>query len=267
MSMNEEVKEELSNSGISTLPLATLDTQAPLVIDLPDGQKLVVGNLDPGTVIEVATWRGTGRPDSRTNRLMLGVSESEKEIPVSEKAGAKRSIKNRDSKPRLQEVSLANEVEGLVSEKGSMSYTVSSSNSVSEQVQRRHVLSGRFNAKRIIKVCAITLAIVLVFAGLIGPGKMRIAHPQSGVASSLGSAKNSLIIIRQGVKGKVGEPVIATVSDPKVSPVLAVVSAVDRDQYLLATNTGQFQSASRDIHGKVQFVIPYLGFFATLLGK
>ena len=267
MSMNKEVLTELSSSDISTLPLATVDTQAPLVIDLPDGQKLVVGNLDPGTVIEVATWRGTGRPDSRTNRLMLGVSESEKEVPVSDKAGAKKLIKNRDSKPRWQEVSLENEVEGLVSQKGSMSYTVSSSNSVSEQVQRRHVLSGRFNAKGIIKACAITLALVLIFAGLIGPGKMRIAHPQSGVASSLGSAQNSLIIIRQGVKGKVGEPVIVTVSDPKVSPVLAVVSAVADDQYLLATNTQQFQSTSRDIHGKVQFVIPYLGFFATLLGK
>lgn len=94
---------------------------------------------------------------------------------------------------------------------------------------------------------------------------MRIAHPHSGVASSLGSAQNSLIIFRQGVKGKVGEPVIATVSDPKVSPVLAVVSAVADDQYLLATNTQQFQSTSRDIHGKVQFVIPYLGFLQLYL--
>ena len=54
MSMNEDARMQLSDSDISTLPLATIDTQAPLVIDLPDGQKLVVGNLDPGTVIEVA---------------------------------------------------------------------------------------------------------------------------------------------------------------------------------------------------------------------
>lgn len=58
--------------AISTIPLA--DQDSPLVIDLPDGQKLVVGNMAHGTVIEVATWRGTGRPDSRTSRLMLGVS-------------------------------------------------------------------------------------------------------------------------------------------------------------------------------------------------
>jgi len=45
-----------------------------LVIDLPDGQKLLVGKMATGSVIEVATWRGTGRPDSRTTRLMLGMS-------------------------------------------------------------------------------------------------------------------------------------------------------------------------------------------------
>lgn len=67
-------KEEAQAPAISTIPLA--DQDSPLVIDLPDGQKLVVGQIAHGTVIEVATWRGTGRPDSRTSRLMLGVSSS-----------------------------------------------------------------------------------------------------------------------------------------------------------------------------------------------
>lgn len=52
-------------------------TDSPLVIDLPDGQKLFVGKIDSGTVIEVATWRGTGRPDSRTNRIIVGMSSGE----------------------------------------------------------------------------------------------------------------------------------------------------------------------------------------------
>lgn len=59
---------------MTALPIANGDS--PLVIDLPDGQKLVVGNLAAGSVIEVATWRGTGRPDSRTSRLMLGMSSA-----------------------------------------------------------------------------------------------------------------------------------------------------------------------------------------------
>lgn len=56
---------------ISKLPLPISDS--PLVIDLPDGQKIVIGKMTQGSVIEVATWRGVGRPDSRTSRLMLGV--------------------------------------------------------------------------------------------------------------------------------------------------------------------------------------------------
>jgi hypothetical protein len=61
---------------VTTLPLPNSDNA--MVIDLPDGQKLVVGKMETGTVIEVATWRGTGRPDSRTTRLMLGVSSQDK---------------------------------------------------------------------------------------------------------------------------------------------------------------------------------------------
>jgi hypothetical protein len=36
--------------------------------------------MESGSVIEVATWRGTGRPDSRTNRLMLGMSNGDDSI-------------------------------------------------------------------------------------------------------------------------------------------------------------------------------------------
>ena len=59
---------------VTNLPLPVSDT--PLVIDLPDGQKIVIGKMQSGSVIEVATWRGTGRPDSRTNRLMMGVNSA-----------------------------------------------------------------------------------------------------------------------------------------------------------------------------------------------
>lgn len=70
-------KKEVNSTTpqISKLPLPISDT--PLVIDLPDGQKIVIGKLQAGSVIEVATWRGTGRPDSRTNRLMMGMNTSE----------------------------------------------------------------------------------------------------------------------------------------------------------------------------------------------
>jgi hypothetical protein len=67
------------------LPLSTRDETPPLLLDLPEGQQLVVGKLPDGIVIEIATWRGTGRPDSRTNRMMLGVSYDEDVIEETKK--------------------------------------------------------------------------------------------------------------------------------------------------------------------------------------
>lgn len=83
---------------MTTLPMSQGDS--PLVIDLPDGQKLVVGNLAEGSVIEVATWRGTGRPDSRTSRLMLGMSSATDKQPGSAPAEKKESASSLD-KARL----------------------------------------------------------------------------------------------------------------------------------------------------------------------
>ena len=70
---------------VSQLPLPISDS--PLVIDLPDGHKLVIGKMAEGSVIEVATWRGTGRPDSRTSRLMLGMSPGNLSDDASETSG------------------------------------------------------------------------------------------------------------------------------------------------------------------------------------
>ena len=89
---------------VSKLPLPATDS--PLVIDLPDGQKLVIGKMSQGSVIEVATWRGTGRPDSRTSRLMLGMSSNapkdamdsddtestQEEKPVAPESGVERYV-------------------------------------------------------------------------------------------------------------------------------------------------------------------------------
>ena len=77
---------------VSKVPLPISDSA--LVIDLPDGQKLVIGKMSQGTVIEVATWRGVGRPDSRTNRMMFGMSTAEiEEDDASNEASTQAAMK------------------------------------------------------------------------------------------------------------------------------------------------------------------------------
>ncbi len=260
-------EERIQPIETSEMPLATIGSQAPLVIDLPDGQKLVVGVLEPGTVIEVATWRGTGRPDSRTNRLMLGVSSPEDEVPVYGETPSKNSFRSHRTAPNLHEVSLE---EGATAQEGSSNsvlYTTSSPQRIENVKKSSQNLSRLFNIKRLIKPAIVLLIVILISAALIGPGRLRISHPHSGAASSLGSAKDSLVIIRQGTNGKVGEPVMALISDPKTSPVLALVTAVSGDNFMIATNSLRVQTSSKEILGKVEFVIPYLGVLANLIGK
>lgn len=86
-------KEQQSAPVVTSLPLPSSDNA--LVIDLPDGQKLLVGKMNHGTVIEIATWRGTGRPDSRTNRLMLGMSNSADENPADSSDSSEEEIDKR----------------------------------------------------------------------------------------------------------------------------------------------------------------------------
>ena len=88
-------KPENSVPTVSKLPLPLTDSA--LVIDLPDGQKIVVGKMTQGSVIEVATWRGVGRPDSRTSRLMLGVGtgnvDDAASVPETSPSTAPRKVK------------------------------------------------------------------------------------------------------------------------------------------------------------------------------
>ncbi len=76
--MAEKKKAIPEKPIVSRVPLPASDSA--LVIDLPDGQKLVIGKMGQGTVIEVATWRGVGRPDSRTSRMMFGMSSAEIDV-------------------------------------------------------------------------------------------------------------------------------------------------------------------------------------------
>ena len=108
--MAKKKVEEQAAPVISPIPIAATDS--PLVIDLPDGQKLVVGQMPTGTVIEVATWRGTGRPDSRTSRLMLGMSSPEEASSSSNQQVSENqpTVANK----RIGKIKLPNNLGGLL---------------------------------------------------------------------------------------------------------------------------------------------------------
>jgi len=266
---------ELEPVESADLPLTTRDSQPPLVVDLPDGQKLVVGDLVPGTVIEIATWRGTGRPDSRTNRFMLGVSTNEDEgIP------SKRSLRN-----RAEITAPATNIETVATAVTHNTYMITESaptNKIATGVvysnlvpeARKNQLSTTQNKNgrsTILKRMAILSGSISAVAALafvlIVPVGLKFAHPASGATSTFGSVSNSLVVVKQDENLTVGKSVVVDLAGDKSSPVVGIVAAVSDRAVLLSTDTGYVQVRKEQLHGKVVAVLPFLGQIANLFSR
>lgn len=255
---------ELEPVEATPLPLSAANENPPLVVDLPEGQKLVVGNLDPGIVIEVATWRGTGRPDSRTSRFMLGVSTNEDEglpktrslPPVVQQSIEAPAVKNQQNQI---DVSSERINTGVIytnlnptQPRNDLSWADDSKDSKRAWLKGILIASGS------------TLAIAAAAAVLFGLLGLRFAHPLSGVNTSTGAANTGIVLIKPTESFEVGKNVIADVYTSSENPVMSVVAAVDESAILLATENGYSQVKPDRIRGEVVVLFPYFGSVANL---
>jgi len=194
--------------------------KAPLVIDLPDGQKLLVGELPAGSVVEIATWRGTGRPDSRTTRLLLGVTN--------------------DEQPN-NEVSANETSEGHVD--------------MRSRSERRKAQQRKFKFGSVVLPALVIGG--LVFAFVISP--LSMVSPTVGASIGFGSADSSLVITTPIGVPEEGQIVVAPLGDTGEQIVMGRVSAVAAQDILIQTDTGFAQAKKNSVIGKVLVVIPFLG--------
>ena len=273
---------ELEQVQGQPLPLATAQENPPLVLDLPEGQKLVVGNLDPGIVIEIATWRGTGRPDSRTNRLMLGVSTNEDEdIPRT------RSLPPVESVQQIEQVyqpiaqPIAQPVPQPVPQPmAQMPY---------QQIERTGIIYSNLNPTRdagqlakietkekkrntnVLKRVLIATgsvssmgAIAFVLFGVIG---LQFALPSSGFRTTFGAAHTSVLLINPNAELAIGENVLTDLPFTNENPTVTVVAGVDKAAILLATETAYAQVRPESVRGTVVLSFPFIGAIANLVGN
>ena len=196
--------------------------KAPLVIDLPDGQKLLVGELPAGSVVEIATWRGTGRPDSRTTRLLLGVTNDEQ--PEAAKSANETGAAHVDMRSRSE---------------------------------RRKDEKRNFNLKLGRLVLPILIVGGIVFAFIISP--VSLVHPTVGSSAGFGTADSSLVVagpISQVAKDQL---IVSNFGDGGDQVILGRVNSVAEKDVLLQTDAGFAQVNTDSVIGKVLLVIPFLG--------
>lgn len=267
--------KDLEPVETSQLPLSTRDSQPPLVVDLPDGQKLVVGDLDPGTVIEIATWRGTGRPDSRTNRFMLGVSTNDEEAVTEKKKLSKPIQISAEDESRnqvfAQEDSASQQVRvNTVSNQIATGVVYSNVNPDARRNQLATTTnrSNKSSKVRVFATWAGSLAAVGALAFiLIVPVGLKFAHPAAGAGTALGGVNSSILVVRADSNLAVGNSVVVDLAGQNTSPSVAVVAAVSDSALLLSTESGYEQVRLEQLHGKVVAVLPFIGEIANFFTR
>ena len=231
------------------------DSQPPLVIDLPDGQKMVIGKLDPDAVIEVATWRGTGRPDSRTNRLMLGVS-------------------NQSSKPvetRIEQISTtqsinSEEIGSIEQIKTGYEHSYLSGHVVTKpEINAGLKKSPKF--KRIYKMAFASVLIIIFSVVMFGPLGLRFSHPNFGASTLVGKASNSIYAVLPTSEYKVGMSAVSKVSTTSAGKMLGIISAVKGDTFVISGDNQSYTVRKSEMHGRVVAVLPFIGLVANLFNN
>ena len=205
----------------------------PLVVDLPDGQKLYVGSLEDGMAIEVATWRGVGEPDSRVARMIIaanrdGTGKEKAQNPETPKADVIRTQTTAAvlaasaqtspvSVPRA--AALPNVLGGTV-----IRQTSGQTNRPTAARNSTVVSAGR-------RIAAALVAMPLVaVTGAILTGWLVLAKPIPSLASELNLGSSGVILAAGTPSYQIGDEVLARVSSTSnQAAVIAPILSVDQD--------------------------------------
>jgi hypothetical protein len=219
----------------------------PFVVDLPDGQKLYVADLEEGMALEVATWRGVGEPDSRVARMIVAATREDKIPRLSEKPEKSRREKKRD-KRKAREGEAPEETTWINYEE---QYAASQNEVKTETRGSRRA--------RIARRAVATLAALPVAAAVtaILTGAIALAKPVPSLAAELELGASSLLIALPQGEYKVGDEVLARVSmDSQQAAVVAQVAKVSSSSITIASNGTLIELAPTQVIGRLAGTLP-----------
>lgn len=216
-------------------------------VELPEGHQLVIGELPPGTVVEVATWQGTGRPNESTNRFLLSASGS----------GLQRRERSKNPLPQLEkgtEPSTRPAVSaGSVATDsflGLKSFGVDSPREGETSMNPRNFSSALRAIFASVSVVAITSLTLL----LLGFGAV---VPTRGIDTALGSSTSALVIYKKSPSVAIGEPTVAERADSSL--IFGPSNSFDNNSIQIQTSGGQEVVPLSEIRGRAFLAIPLIG--------
>jgi len=233
-------------------------------VELPEGHQLVLGELPPGTVVEVATWQGTGRPDETTNRFLLSASGSglqRRERQNSQPTKEVEKPPHREiSAPLIDSSKSAGSVGAGASYLGLKTFGVDSK-TVTEK-------SSVTRWRRIGRAIFTTISVVVLTSVLLSFFGISALVPNRGAKTVLGPSTNALVIYKRTPSVTIGSPTVAIIQgDGKDLYIFGPSNSFDSNTFQIETTAGQELVESKNVVGRAFLAIPLLGLVVKPLFK
>lgn len=227
-------------------------------VELPEGHQLVLGELPPGTVVEVATWQGTGRPDETTNRFLL--SASGPGLQRRQRREENTQIENEDRaaiETRTENPAEVIEKPSLGSVGGSNSYLGMRTFGVSSPAQVEVKKSSARTFGRAVFTLVAIIAIAVMTLSLLG---ISATVPTRGIKTTFGASTSSLVVYKRSASVDLGVATVARVTKNGVTETLFGPSnSFDAQTIQIETSAGQELVSADAVSGRAFLAIPFIG--------
>jgi hypothetical protein len=242
-------------------------------VELPEGHQLVLGELPPGTVVEVATWQGTGRPDETTNRFLLSASGP----------GLQRR-QRRDENPQLEDVQSKNEApqpainapaapaqkhsQQSTGSIGATSSYLGMRTFASETSQPVRVVDEKTTLRKVGRSIFSAVAVVAISAMVLSLLGISVTVPTRGAKTTFGSSTSSLVVYKKGTSVELGAATVAILTKDGTEEILFGPSnTFDAEFIQIETTAGQELVPANSVAGRAFLAIPFLGSIASIFIK
>lgn len=249
-----EIKRKISFKNHEPKFPAPLEGYAATV-ELPEGHHVTIGELTPGTIVEVATWNGTGKPDESTKRFLIsadgtGLSRrsSGSVEQIEQKQPSQIASASYQSTPFVNTQPIADPIFARQN-----NHQTSRTSYASENHDERSGSSIFFKVAAAFLIPAILFGAI---AGVIKFGGIGVTVPTIGANSFFGPSTSSLVFYKKSNAVKTGTAVIAVEND------VVILGSYGGDIGSLAMftiNDKQMSVAKESLAGSSLILIPYIG--------
>ena len=108
------------------------------------------------------------------------------------------------------------------------------------------------------------IAVVVLLVVILFVAGIRVAHPQLGLQSSLGSAKTTLVIYKSSNSADKDSKVVVKMNDGQTGT--GIVRAASSENIDVNLNTKFERIPTADIKGELILVIPFIGVVLGVIG-